>query len=171
MALSKELREAVPAAEAVVSTNAGGEVLKIRAGAAFDAMTYLRNRTDEPFNQLMDLTCVDRVATDRIFEVVYQLRSLDTGRRLMVKASVAQDDPRIASVASIWKSANWGEREAYDMFGVCFEGHPDLRRILLYEEFEGHPLRKSYSYLKRQPLVEERDPIANPWPAKDLEPR
>jgi len=69
----------------------------------------------------------------------------------------------VYSVVPLWKAANWLEREAWDMFGIRFTGHPDLRRILLYEQFVGHPLRKDYPVLKRQPIEPERDPIKNDW--------
>ena len=75
--------------------------------------------------------------------------------------------PRLPSATALWKAADWAEREVWDMFGVRFDGHPNLRRILMYEPFDGHPLQKSYAYDRRQPLVEERDPIANPWPSRD----
>ena len=71
------------------------------------------------------------------------------------------------TVTGLWKAAGWAEREVYDMFGVRFDGHPDLRRILLHEGFEGSPLLQSYPVDERQPLVAERDPIADPWPSKD----
>ena len=77
------------------------------------------------------------------------------------------ENPTVPSLAGLWQSANWAEREIWDMFGVRFEGHPNLKRILLYEEFVGHPLRKDYPYDRRQPLVDERDPIADPWPSRD----
>lgn len=113
---------------------------------------------------LMDLTAVDFLETEPRFEVVYHLYSVRLNHRLRVKIRVAEDDAEVPSLTSLWKSANWLEREAWDMMGITFTGHPDLRRILMYEEFRGHPLRKDYPVAKRQPLVEERDPITNPWP-------
>jgi len=171
VALAEQLRGAVPASEAVGGENAGGEVVTVRAAAILETMRYLRTSAAEPYDMLVDITAVDRVETDAALDIIYQLCVLATCRRLTVKTSVPVQDPTLASLTSIWKAADWAEREVYDMFGVRFEGHPNLRRILLYEQFEGHPLRKSYPYQKRQPLVEERDPITNPWPARDLEPR
>ena len=94
---------------------------------------------------------------------MYQLYSISLNHRLRVKVPVPADDPAVATASTLWKSANWAEREAWDMFGIRFEGHPDLRRILMYPEFQGHPLRKDYPVNQRQPLVPERDPIARPW--------
>ena len=87
------------------------------------------------------------------FEVVYHLYSLTKNHRLRLKVPVASADPVVDSVTSIWKAANWYEREVWDMFGVKFAGHPNLTRILLYESFVGHPLRKDYPINKRQPLI------------------
>lgn len=78
------------------------------------------------------------------FEVVYQLYSIRHHHRIRVKAQVPEDNPTIESVTSIWAGANWHERECYDLFGIVFKGHPDLRRVLLPEDWEGHPLRKEY---------------------------
>jgi NADH-quinone oxidoreductase subunit C len=105
------------------------------------------------FNFLMDLTAVDYLGKIPRFEVVYHLYSLRHNHRLRVKAPVKEDDPTIDSLASIWKSADWYEREVWDLYGIKFLGHPDLKRILLYEEFVGHPLRKDYPIDKRQPLI------------------
>ena len=87
------------------------------------------------------------------FEVVYHFFSLPLKRRIRVKVPVEEARPEVESVASIWATANWFEREVWDMVGIRFRGHPDLRRILMYDEFEGHPLRKDYPVNKRQPLI------------------
>lgn len=110
------------------------------------------------FNFLADLTAVDYLdkRTPR-FEVVYHLYSLSKNHRLRVKIPVAGEDPVVDSLTPLWKGANWLEREVWDMFGIRFRGHPDLRRILLYEQFEGYPLRKDYPVNYRQPLVKERE--------------
>ena len=93
------------------------------------------------------------VGQDYRFEVVYHLYSLTKNHRLRVKVPLTDAEPALDSVASLWAAANWYEREAWDMFGIRFNGHPNLRRILMYEEFQGHPLRKDYPIYKRQPLI------------------
>jgi NADH-quinone oxidoreductase subunit C len=87
------------------------------------------------------------------FAVVYHFYSLALKHRLRLSVPVEEDDAKVDSITSLWGGANWLEREVWDMFGVEFEGHPDLKRILMYEEFEGHPLRKDYPVKKRQPLI------------------
>jgi NADH-quinone oxidoreductase subunit C len=99
------------------------------------------------------LTVTDLYPRTPRFEVVYHFLSLAQNRRLRVKVPVPEEDPQVPSLVSHWPGANWLEREAWDMFGILFQGHPDLRRILMYDEFEGHPLRKDYPYRKRQPLI------------------
>lgn len=130
------------------------------------ALAGLRALRDDPalgFDVLTDLTAVDYLGRTPRFEVVYQLNSLPHRHRLRVKVGVPGDDPELPSASSVWNSALWAEREVFDLFGIRFTGHPDLRRILMYPEFEGHPLRKDYPVNKRQPLVPERDPIRQPW--------
>lgn len=96
----------------------------------------------------------DRAGADaHRFEVVYHLYSLHHNHRLRLKVPLAEADPVVDSVTALWKSADWFEREIWDMFGVRFNGHPDLKRILMYEPFDGHPLRKDYPVNKRQPLL------------------
>jgi NADH-quinone oxidoreductase subunit C len=102
---------------------------------------------------MMDITAVDYFGQTPRFEVVYHLYSLAFNRRIRIKARVAESDCSMDSVVPLWPSANWFEREVYDMYGITFTNHPELRRILLYEEFQGHPLRKDYPIKKRQPLI------------------
>ncbi|HXG18162.1 MAG TPA: NADH-quinone oxidoreductase subunit C [Methylomirabilota bacterium] len=144
----------------------GDETIIVAREDAPAIFTTLRNAPEFAFELLVDLTVVDFFGKEPRFEVVYHLKSLSVGHRLRVKIRVTEDDPVVPTVSSIWKSGNWLEREAWDMFGVRFSGHPDLRRILMYEEFRGHPLRKDYPVDKRQPLVEERDPVNDPWPRR-----
>lgn len=129
-------------------------------------LTALHDNPDFAFNLLSDLTAVDLLGHEPRFEIVYQLYSIPFNRRLQVKIRIPEDDAWAHTVSSIWKAGNWLEREVWDMFGITFKGHPDMRRILMYEEFRGYPLRKDYPVAKRQPLVEERDPITNPWPKR-----
>ncbi len=104
-------------------------------------------KNDLGFDFLVDLTCVDylhyRDATDR-FGMVYLLANTETNERLTVRVMLNEPDLSIATVVPLWEGANWMEREVYDMFGITFDGHPDLRRILMPEEFTAHPLRKDY---------------------------
>ncbi|MCC6763609.1 MAG: NADH-quinone oxidoreductase subunit C [Deltaproteobacteria bacterium] len=118
---------------------------------------YLRDDVELAFDFLADVTAVDYIGTTPRFEVVYHLKSLTRGHRLRLKARVSEDDPRIGSLVGVWRGADWLERETWDMYGIRFDGHPDLRRIYLYEEFDGHPLRKDYPKERRQPLVSRAD--------------
>jgi NADH-quinone oxidoreductase subunit C len=111
------------------------------------------------FNMLIDVTAVDWMdERENRFEVVYHLLSTRHRYRLRIKIEVSEDEPVVDSVVSLWSTANYMEREAWDMYGIHFEGHPDLRRILLYEEFEGHPLRKDYPVQAKQPRIPLRHP-------------
>ncbi|MGQ3685863.1 MAG: NADH-quinone oxidoreductase subunit C [Candidatus Loosdrechtia sp.] len=112
---------------------------------------FLKNDKDLCFHFLSDLCGVDRVETDGVFEVVYHLYSIEKNHRVRIKVPISSAEPRIPTVTTIWKTADWHEREAYDMFGIIFEGHPDLRKILTPDDFEGYPLRKDYPADRRQP--------------------
>ena len=103
------------------------------------------------------------------FEVAYQLRSQKHRHRLRIKVALPEHDARCPSLAMVWAAFNWQERETFDMYGIHFEGHPDLRRIYMYEEFVGYPLRKDYPKEKRQPLVRRDDLPINPMKADKLE--
>ena len=136
--------------------------ITIERERAYDFFKALRDEADFEFNVLTDMTAVDWLERKPRFDLVYQLNSLTQGHRLRVKIGVDGPEPWMNSVVGVWGAADWLERECFDMFGVNFKGHPDLRRILMYDSFEGHPLRKDYHYNKRQPIVAEIDPVVNP---------
>jgi NADH-quinone oxidoreductase subunit C len=145
----------------------GDATVLLRRDGLLAALRRLRDDPELRFNMLTDLTAVDYLGREPRFEVVYHLVALDLvpagnqptrlRARLRVKAGVPEADCEVASVCELWASANWMEREVWDMYGIRFAGHPDLRRILLYEEFNGHPLRKDYPKERRQPLVGPRN--------------
>lgn len=141
--------------EGVISYHSdfGDDTILVSASQWLEVLRFLKGSPSLSFDYLVDLTCVDYKGQDVRFEIVVHLLNFKTGKRLRLKARVPEENPSIASISELWRSANWLEREVYDMFGVRFEGHPDLRRILLYEEFEGHPLRKDYPLKKSQPRV------------------
>ncbi len=99
---------------------------------------------DQGFVRLSSVTGVDRYPAEPRFEVVYHLHSIERNERLRLKCRLPGVDPVIESVTSVWRSANWYERETFDLFGIHFINHPDLRRIMMPENWEGHPLRKDY---------------------------
>ncbi len=105
-------------------------------------------RDEEKFDLLSDLTAADWPKRERRFDVVLNLYSFAKNERLRIKAQVGEGE-KVASVSSVWPTANWLEREAYDMFGIVFDGHPELKRILLPDEWQGHPLRKDYDILQQ----------------------
>jgi NADH-quinone oxidoreductase subunit C len=110
-----------------------------------EMLKYLHDAPELYFDHLSDLCGADYQGKKDIrFEVVYNLFSIKHRHRIRIKAEVPEDDCKIDSVVSIWAGANWHERECYDMFGISFAGHPDLRRILMPEDWEGYPLRKDY---------------------------
>jgi len=99
---------------------------------------------DQSFVRLSTVTGVDRYPAEPRFEVVYHLHSIERNQRLRLRCRLSGADPVIESVTSVWRSANWYERETFDLFGIRFINHPDLRRILMPEGWDGHPLRKDY---------------------------
>ena len=132
----------------------GDQTITVQRNTLIKLFKFLRDDPALDFKFLMDLTAVDYLNRKDIrFEVVYHFYSLKHNHRLRVKVPVSEDDCTIDSVSSLWKTANWYEREVWDLYGIKFNGHPDMRRILLYEEFKGHPLRKDYPINKRQPLI------------------
>ena len=109
-----------------------------------DALKLLRSSSSTSFDYLADLTALDWLPSEPRFEVVYSLLSYQRRERLRVKVKISGADPYIESVTSLWAGASPFEREVFDLFGIRFQGHPDLRRILMPDEWEGYPLRKDY---------------------------
>ncbi|MDX2054315.1 MAG: NADH-quinone oxidoreductase subunit C [Polyangiaceae bacterium] len=159
-ALIDLLKSQFPTAVLETHSQHGDEtvVLDVRQWKA--VAEFLYSSPKAAMNMLTDLTVVDYPDREPRFEVVAHLLSLSLGHRLRIKARVgdeAGEGANIDTLTEIWASANWAEREAFDMFGVNFVGHPDLRRILMYPEFQGHALRKDYPADKIQPLVPYRE--------------
>jgi len=109
-----------------------------------DICRLLKEDASLKFDYLIDVTAVDYSPKAPRFEVVYQLHSMTHGHRIRLKVPVEEDDASVPSVVRVWRTADWHERETYDLFGIEFTGHPDLRRILMPDDWEGHPLRKDY---------------------------
>lgn len=149
--------------DAIVSTDdaLGDEVVCVKPGKLIDVATFLRDDKKMLFDAPVFVTCIDRIGTDAgetaRFEVCYQLRSTVHHHRIRIKIAVTEKSPKVKSLAGLWVGFLWQERETYDMYGIEFDGHPDLRRIYLYPEFVGYPLRKDYPKEKRQPLARRDD--------------
>ena len=139
----KRLKEKFPNSILEVTTFRGEVTVTVSKGEVFEICKFLHSDPDLQYHLLTDLCGLDFFPETPRFGVVYLLYSVKKNLRLRVKTKVGERES-ISSVESIWKVANWYEREAYDLFGIRFENHPDLRRILLWDGFEGHPLRKDY---------------------------
>jgi len=105
---------------------------------------FLKEDEELAFDMLADLCGIDMYTPENRFGIIYNLYSLKTKHRIRLKTFTGKDNPKVPSVTSVWGTANWHEREAYDMFGILFDGHPDLRRIYMPDEFEYYPLRKDF---------------------------
>jgi NADH-quinone oxidoreductase subunit C len=129
----------------------GDLTVRVAREGLHDVLAALKLEPDLDFAFLMDVTAVDHLALGRTprFDVVYHLYSSARHRRLRVKCRVGEDDAWVPTASDVWQGADWFERETWDMFGIVFEGHPNLRRILCHEDFEGHPLRKDFPADKR----------------------
>ena len=133
----------------------GDDTITVAADQRLEVARWLQQDSELAFDLLMDSTVVDWDEREPRFEVVDHFFSTSSYHRLRVKCGV-EEDVEVPSLAPLYGSAIWMERESWDMYGVSFSGHPDLRRILLYPEFKGHPLRKDYDKMAAQPLFEER---------------
>jgi len=153
----RRLGAALPGAVQETHARLGDATAVVERGRILDVLRLLRDDRELDFAMLSDVTAVDYLPRSPRFEVVYHLYSLAKNHRVRIKVRVPEDDPRVDSAVALYASADWMEREVWDLYGIRFTGHPDLRRILLYEEFEGHPLRKDYPKERRQPLVGPRN--------------
>jgi NADH-quinone oxidoreductase subunit C len=150
------LSRAVPAAGAQAVPSVDMETIVVEPAAIVDVCRFLRDDAAFQFGFLSDIVGVDLLPQEPRFEIVYLLVSLGPAfltagntsaapaRRLRVKTRLAGQDPRVETVSSVWPSANWAEREIFDLLGVSFTNHPNLQRILMTDDWEGHPLRKDY---------------------------
>jgi NADH-quinone oxidoreductase subunit C len=126
------------------ATFRGETSLTVDRGGIVALCEFLRDDDALAFDFLADLCGVDRHPAEPRFEVVYHLYSVRHGHRLRLKVALGEEDPVVDSVTAVWETADWHERECFDLFGIRFRNHPDLRRILLPDDFEGHPLRKDF---------------------------
>lgn len=159
-ALIDLVKQQFPGAVLASHSQHGDETLVVKPDSWHAIHQFLRDDPRAAMNMLMDLTAVDFPDQEPRFEVVTHLCSLTLGHRLRLKSRVGDEEGEnveIATLTDLWASANWLERECWDLLGVRFLGHPDLRRILLYPEFIGHPLRKDYPADEIQPLVAYRE--------------
>ena len=130
----------------IISTNEFRDELTIvvKKNDILRVCRFLRDDNDLQFDSLRDVSGSDNYTPEGRFEVVYNLYSINNNFRLRLKVSIDETDLHVASVSGVWSAADWAEREAYDMYGIIFDGHPDLRRMYMPEEFEYYPLRKDF---------------------------
>lgn len=157
----------------------GDETVIIRREGMLEVFRFLKEDPRCAFDMMIDLTAADYLPRAPRFELVVHLKSITLHHRLRIKVPLEEGAEEVDTISGLWVAANWYERECYDMYGIHFAGHPDLRRLLLYEEFQGHPLRKDYDYHVQQPLVplravrERHDyemVVEYPTPAEDGDP-
>jgi NADH-quinone oxidoreductase subunit C len=156
------LKERFGAAILETHSSWGDETAVVEPSKWRDVAQFLRSDPRMAMNLFVDLCGVDYPDREPRIEVVCHLRSIQHNHRVRIKARIGDadgDGAELPSLVPVWAGANWFERETYDMFGVRFIGHPDLRRILLYDEFEGFPLRKDYPANRTQPLIPFRDMV------------
>ena len=147
-----EIRDKFPDDTLDITQFAGEDIIHIQGSHNLDVLKLFR---DNGFNFLADITAVDNLTLGGFerFAVVYHLLSHETKERVTVKSYVPENQPELPSAESLWKTADWQEREIYDLFGISFKGHPNLIRIMNPDDYKGHPLRKDYPRLG----MKERD--------------
>ena len=149
-AIIASLTPLVPGAAYEAGASVDVPTLYVPAHVLVETCRALRDTPSLRFNVLIEVTCADYFPRDPRFEVVYHLLSVPNRLRLRLKVRAGAGEP-VPTVQSVWPAAGWVEREVWDMFGVIFEGHPDLRRLLMPEDWEGHPQRKDYPVQIRKP--------------------
>jgi len=144
--VSENLRRNFGDAIERVSDDRGDLTVWVTRSRVHDLLAHCKRDPELDFCFCMDVTAVDYLSLGGVprFAVVYHLYSLQTGKRVRVKTGVPEDDPVVDTAVDVWKSTDWFEREVYDMFGIRFEGHPNMKRILCHQDFVGHALRKDY---------------------------
>jgi len=156
-ALTQLLQENFPDAVKSFHAYRGDETVVIDRNYIAAVCAFLRDNPRSKLEMMMDLTAVDYLNETPRFEVVYHFKSLSLGHRFRLKTRVPEDDCKLDSIHELWDAVNWYERECYDMYGITFTNHPNMTRILMYEGFEGHPLRKDYPIDRHQPILELRE--------------
>lgn len=138
----------------------GQAVAQVQLAKLHEVLAFCKNDEAFQMNLLLDVIAVDYQEELPRFELVYVLYSLSHKERLRIKVRL-EDSKSVPTASDLWKSADWAEREVWDMFGIKFEGHPNLKRILMFEGFEGHPLRKDYPVSKRQKIPEMEEMLSS----------
>lgn len=152
----KKFNQFFPDSIIEIIPNQHNDTVIVKKEDIFQLLKFLKNDEDLNYDMLMDITVIDYlkhpVKRKERFEIVYILYSFTKFHRVIIKTAVSLKEASVDSVCSLWKSADWAEREAYDMYGIKFNNHPNLKRILNHHEFVGYPLRKDYPIKKRQEL-------------------
>ena len=182
-ALVELVREKLPDAVVATLSHRGGEVVTVKRESLVEAIGFLRNDAETDMKLLRNIACVDLLTyqsemtgggalasievpayarqhtapVEPRFYLAYNLYSIAKKHSLRIRVDLRSDDAKAPTITSLYRTADWWERYVYDMFGIVFEGHPNLQRLLMYPEFQGWPLRKDYPVRKRQPLVPELD--------------
>ena len=162
--ITTRLAERFPDAGLECLVDKGYAIIRMSVDKLGDVLKALKVEPEFGFDMLTDLTAVDWLERKPRFDIIYHLYSVGHNHRLRLKVGVEDGQP-VPSATRLWAIADWMERELWDLYGIKFSGHPNLKRLLLYEEFKGHPLRKDYPYDKRQPLMAET------WPVRDKQAR
>ena len=151
------LQQKHPTAIREVYTFRGDEAAFVNPDAIVEVCSFLKYDPAMDMKLLLSVTAVDYLGQDPRFEVVYHLTSMTHHHRLRLRAKVAEQPGELPTVSGIWRTANWWERHVFDLYGLRFKGHPDLRRLYMPDDWDGYPLRKDYPLRGRHPIVPEKD--------------